>query len=163
MAIRDSKRLSHKSRFALTIRIRDAEARGRLFVATTFVGERTIDSRGISFSLKMAISRVLRRLGFPPEQCLIRLDGGIKAPRTFAFQKTIVRGDETEPLIALASIAAKVRRDLYMIKLAKRFPHYGFDKHKGYGTKAHYEALRKHGPCRIHRVSFLKSLYNKKT
>lgn len=158
ITIRDSKQLSHKNRLALAMRIREAKAKGRLFVAATFVGERTIDSRGISFSLKTAISRVLRRLGFPPAQCLIRLDGGIKAPRTFAFQKTIVRGDETEPLIALASIVAKVHRDKRMIRLAQKFPEYEFEKHKGYGTRRHFEALYRYGPCAIHRKSFLKKL-----
>ena len=68
---------------------------------------------------------------------------------------TIIRGDETELLIALASIAAKVRRDRHMVRLAKRFPQYGFEKHKGYGTKLHYERLRLHGVCEIHRKSFI--------
>ena len=70
---------------------------------------------------------------------------------------TIAAGVGTVLLIAAASILAKVSRDHLMLELAKEFPQYGFEKHKGYGTKAHYEALRKYGPCPVHRMSFLKS------
>ena len=84
----------------------------------------------------------------------ILLDGSLKAPPEYA-QKTIINGDDLVPLISLASIAAKVTRDRLMIELAKQFPEYGFEQHKGYGTKAHYEALAKHGICAIHRRSFL--------
>ena len=154
--VKDSKRISAKLRGHWSERIRAAAARGALFTATSFVGEKTIDARGISRSLTVAICRVLARLGFPPAQCRVLLDGGIKAPRAFPFQETIIRGDEKEPLIALASIAAKVRRDRYMVRLARHFPEYGFEKHKGYGTRKHYTALRKYGILEVHRKSFLK-------
>ena len=90
-----------------------------------------------------------------PQTCLVLLDGGLKAPREFIYQKTIIKGDEKELSISLASIAAKVTRDAYMTKLAKKYPAYGFEIHKGYGTKKHREAIKKHGPSEVHRMSFL--------
>ena len=84
----------------------------------------------------------------------ILLDGGLKAPPEYS-QETIINGDELVPLISLASIAAKVTRDRLMIELAKKYPLYGFEKHKGYGTSFHYEMLKKHGLCDIHRRSFV--------
>jgi len=81
-------------------------------------------------------------------------DGALRAPREYA-QETIINGDELVPIISLASIAAKVLRDRLMVELSTQYPLYGFEKHKGYGTRAHYEALGKHGPCVIHRRSFI--------
>jgi ribonuclease HII len=85
----------------------------------------------------------------------ILLDGGLRAPKLYLNQTTIIRGDESEPAIALASIAAKIRRDRHLVRLAQRYPDYGFEIHKGYGTARHYAALAQHGPCPIHRRSFL--------
>ena len=73
--------------------------------------------------------------------------------------KAIVKGDAKSLSIAAASILAKVSRDDYMDELAKQYPQYGFEVHKGYGTKAHYQALAEHGPSPIHRMTFLKKLY----
>lgn len=154
---KDCKQLSPAQREEWFAVLKENESRGMMRFATAFVGQKLIDARGISHALTTAICRVLRRLGLSPLYCRVLLDGGLRAPRSFLFQKTIIRGDETEPLIALASIVAKVRRDRKMVRLAKQFPQYGFEKHKGYGTRAHYEALRKHGMCEIHRRSFLKN------
>ncbi len=160
LGVKDCKKLSLQAREEWYRRIRSAKADGALRTATAFVGEKEIDARGLSRALETALCRALRRLGFSPPHCRVLLDGGLRAPRAFLFQKTIIRGDEKEPLIALASIVAKVRRDRHMIRLAKHFPAYGFERHKGYGTKQHYEALRKHGACEIHRRSFLKNFVN---
>ena len=73
--------------------------------------------------------------------------------------RTIVKGDSLSANIAAASVLAKVTRDDFMLEQAQRYPQYGFDVHKGYGTRAHYEALRQYGPCPIHRRSFLKKFY----
>ena len=93
-----------------------------------------------------------------PKKCLVLLDGGLRAPKRFMYQKTIIRGDEKEYAIALASIMAKVTRDRKMVKLSKKYPLYGFNSHKGYGTKKHYEKIKKCGLCELHRRSFLKQL-----
>ena len=101
-----------------------------------------------------ALSRGVNTLA--PDSALVRvqLDGALRASSEYS-QETIIHGDELIPLISLASIAAKVLRDRLMTKLSVQYPEYGFEKHKGYGTKAHYEMLEKYGPCNIHRRSFL--------
>lgn len=88
------------------------------------------------------------------EDTIVLLDGGLHAPVDFIHQKTIIRGDENEPAIALASIAAKETRDAHMDTLALQHPEYGFDAHKGYGTKRHIDALKTHGLSHLHRASF---------
>ncbi|MDD3663122.1 MAG: ribonuclease HII, partial [Candidatus Pacebacteria bacterium] len=81
--------------------------------------------------------------------------GGLHAPKEFVNQETIIKGDETYPVISLASIIAKVSRDKVMENFAKKYPEYGFDKNAGYGTKAHYEAIKKSGLTPIHRKSYI--------
>ena len=76
--------------------------------------------------------------------------------------ETIVKGDANSASIAAASILAKVSRDRFMLKMAEKYPRYQFEKHKGYGTKLHYQMLDEYGPSEIHRQTFLKSWYNKK-
>ena len=92
------------------------------------------------------------------ESVSVLLDGGLKAPLEFINQETIIKGDEKIQVIALASICAKVLRDRKMIKLGKKHRQYGFERHKGYGTKEHYMAIRKHGILGAHRRSFLRGL-----
>jgi ribonuclease HII len=98
----------------------------------------------------------LEKLGVTAHRSKVLLDGSLKAPRRYVNQKTIIRGDDIEPVISLASICAKVLRDRKMTRLAKKYPRYGFEVHKGYGTKAHYKAIKKHGFSQEHRRSFLK-------
>jgi len=85
----------------------------------------------------------------------IYLDGGLHAPSEYIHQETIIRGDELHPVISMASIMAKISRDKIMANYAKEFPEYGFEKHAGYGTKAHYLAIKKHGQTPIHRKTFI--------
>ncbi|HUC88421.1 MAG TPA: ribonuclease HII [Candidatus Paceibacterota bacterium] len=87
--------------------------------------------------------------------CHIFLDGGLKAPEQYLYQETIINGDETCEIISSASIIAKVTRDCIMFKYAEKFPNYGFENHVGYGTKAHYDAIKKHGQTPIHRKTFI--------
>ena len=155
-AIRDSKKLTARSREDWFFRISEAAQAGECRWSTVFISEKVIDGKGLSFALKKAIERVLKRLHADPKACELFLDGGIKAPSAFSRQQTIIRGDEKIPLIAGASIMAKVLRDRYMMRLGKQYPKYGFEKHKGYGTKAHYAALKKYGMSEVHRKSFLK-------
>ena len=93
-----------------------------------------------------------------PDMARVLLDGGLKAPVEFKNQKTIIKGDEREMVIALASICAKVLRDRKMNLLGKKHPKYGFEVHKGYGTKKHYQAIRKYGLLPVHRRSFLRKI-----
>jgi len=122
--------------------------------AVEFESAETIDIEGIAVAVRRAVSRGVNVLAPDAELVRIQLDGSLKAPPEYA-QETIINGDELVPLISLASIAAKVLRDRLMVELAGKYPLYGFEKHKGYGTELHYEMLKKHGPCVIHRRSFL--------
>ncbi len=156
--IKDSKQLTPQKRAEWFSVIARAARAGQCRWSTVFVSEKVIDAKGLSFALHKAIGKTLQKLHADPKVSKVLLDGGIRAPSVFLFQQTIIKGDEKEPLIAAASIMAKVARDRYMVRLAKRHPQYGFDLHKGYGTRRHYAALRKHGVCPIHRLSFLKRL-----
>ena len=156
--IRDSKKLTVNKREHLFDWI---QHHAGLRHVVSMVGPRVIDSAGIVAATDMAIMRALRRV-VPPNvekaNVLVLLDCGLRAPESFMNQATIIKGDEKEPLIALASVVAKVSRDDKMRRLSFEFPEYGFDGHKGYGTKEHYKAMRKHGLCDSHRRSFLTRL-----
>ncbi len=156
--IRDSKQLSPQKREQWNRVLFGAQEQGICSVRTVMVSEKVIDTKGLTFALRFAIKRVLHLLKVDPRACEVLLDGGIKAPLVFPFQKTIIKGDEKIPLIGAASIVAKVRRDRYMVQVSKRYPQYGFERHKGYGTREHYMALRKQGISKVHRRSFLKKL-----
>ncbi|MDP2665725.1 MAG: ribonuclease HII, partial [bacterium] len=119
-----------------------------------FESAETIDEEGIIVAVRRALWRGVNALA--PDSALvhIQLDGALKAPPEYS-QETIINGDELIPIISLASIVAKVTRDRLMVELAKKYPLYGFEKHKGYGTAMHYEMLKKHGLCDIHRRSFI--------
>lgn len=148
--IRDSKKLSEKQREEwFKILKNHFECR------VAMVGPQVIDRIGINPATRLAISRLLRRFNKKPD--LVILDGALSAPCSYN-QQTIVKGDEKIPLISAASIIAKVSRDRKMRRFHKTHPEYCFDKHKGYGTKAHYRAIKKNGLLEIHRRSFLKTL-----
>ena len=101
----------------------------------------------------------MMQLGVTPDIALI--DGN--RARDFGLPvKTVVHGDSLSASIAAASVLAKVTRDDLMLAMAEEYPQYGFEIHKGYGTKAHYEALTAHGPSPIHRMTFLKKFYGQK-
>jgi len=152
--VADSKKLSEKKREALYEMLVARVARGDTRFTVEFESAETIDEEGIAVAMRRAVSRGVNALA--PDAALVRvqLDGSLKAPIEYA-QETIINGDELVPLISLASIAAKVERDRLMHTLALEYPDYGFETHKGYGTKLHYEMLKKHGLCDIHRRSFI--------
>ena len=172
---RDSKKLSAKAREAWMVKIEEARSEGWLEYAVAFVAPSVIDKRGIVCAIQTAIARALETVetktrkrvtlfpipkkGNPFSGTRVLLDGGLRAPAYYKYQETIIKGDEKELAIALASIVAKVTRDKRMVALAKKFPHYGFEQHKGYGTHAHYVAIKKHGVTPHHRRSFLKSIF----
>lgn len=147
--LNDSKKLSEKKRDALFDEI------CRIAVAWSF-GTATpeeIDEINILNASLLAMRRAVEKLSVKPDFLLI--DGNIN--RGFSLPaKAVVKGDSCIPCIAAASIIAKVLRDRHCLEMDAAYPMYGFAAHKGYPTKAHYEALRQYGPCPLHRASFLK-------
>lgn len=153
--VKESKQLSEAKREEWFTRIQFAQKAGQVNFAVTFQSEKIIDTKGLSYAIKTALLTSLYALRIKPKSVRVLLDGGLKAPANYLNQKTIIKGDEKEMVIALASICAKVLRDRKMNLLAKKHQHYGFEKHKGYGTKGHYEAIKKHGILSTHRKSFI--------
>jgi ribonuclease HII len=156
--LRDSKKLSPKQREVWFEKICAWKKEKKLDFKIAFVSASIIDKIGISKAIKKALEKSLYELK-PKNSYTILLDGGLKAPIEFKNQETIIKGDEKEVAIALASIVAKVSRDALMTKISKKFPQYEFHLHKGYGTKLHYERLKKHGLSQIHRKTFLKKMF----
>ena len=170
--VADSKKISEKKREALYEMLKARVATGDARFVVEFEGAETIDREGIAVAVRRAVARGVNALVNDRSQAAfnltqpdcgisgfhIFLDGSLHAPAEYA-QETIINGDELVPLISLASIAAKVERDRLMVALAATYPEYGFKQHKGYGTKMHYEMLRKHGLCVIHRRSFIHCLH----
>lgn len=152
--VADSKKLSEKKREQIFELLENRATQGDVRFVVELESAATIDEQGIARALREAIARGCRALAPDTRSARVLLDGALRAPSEYA-QETIIRGDALVPLISLASVAAKVARDRLMLALADEYPQYGFDKHKGYGTRAHYDALARHGPCVIHRMSFL--------
>lgn len=153
--VKDSKKLSRQKREGWRARAHALRSAGVMNHTVSLVGVSYINKYGITRAVRAGIERSLARLRVPQEESLILLDGGLRAPRAYKMQQTIVRGDDKEPLIALASILAKVRRDTYMTNLGSKMPQYGFDQHKGYGTAEHMKSIRMHGISPVHRTAFV--------
>lgn len=151
----DSKKLTVKKRRELFPIIQEQAIAYGIGLAS----ESEIDEINILQATFLAMGRALEQLSVRPALALI--DGNRETDFGLPV-KTVVKGDSLSANIAAASILAKVTRDNLMLELAQQYPEYGFDIHKGYGTKAHYEALRTYGPCPIHRRSFLKKFYGEK-
>jgi ribonuclease HII len=152
--VADSKKLSEKRREAVYGMLEARAARGDVHFTVEFESAATIDQEGIAVAVRRALNRAVVALAPDAALVHIQLDGSLKAPPEYS-QETIVGGDALVPLISLASIAAKVERDRLMCKLAEDFPVYGFEVHKGYGTRAHYDALGEYGLSALHRRSFI--------
>ncbi len=114
-----------------------------------------IDNNGILLAVSSCISEALKNLNLKPKDCKILLDGSLKAPTEYKSQKTIIRGDQKEKIISLASVIAKVSRDRKMEAQHKKHPKYAWAQNKGYGTKEHYKAIKKYGLTSLHRKTFL--------
>lgn len=153
---KDSKKLSKKDREKYSQVLCDFAQEGKIGFTIVMQSNTVIDTKGLSFAIKKALVGCLQKIG-ATEKDKVLLDGGLKAPKEYINQETIIKGDEKHPVIAWASILAKVHRDNYMTKMAKKYSQYGFENHMGYGTKVHRDTIKKHGPSHIHRKSFLKS------
>lgn len=145
----DSKKLTAKRRDILFDQIRE----GALAFCIAEASVEEIEGFNILGASLLAMRRAVEGLGIQPR--LVLVDGN-QLPKTGMPEQCVVKGDATSACIAAASILAKVARDRRMLELAEAYPAYGFEKHKGYGTKLHYEKLDAHGPCPAHRESFLR-------
>ena len=149
--INDSKKLSEKKREALFDEICEKAAAYSICSVDNYV----IDDINILNATYKAMNGAVDGLSIKPDYVLI---DGNRIQGMEIEHETVVKGDSKSVSIAAASILAKVSRDRYMKEMAKRYPGYSFEKHKGYGTKAHYEAIEKQGICEIHRKTFLKNI-----
>ena len=150
--LNDSKKLSEKKRDELYDVIRETA----LSYGIAFASEEEIEELNILGATYLAMNRAIEKLMLKPALCLI--DGNRNQGIRFK-SRCVVKGDALCADIAAASILAKVTRDRRMLELAEKYPQYGFEKHKGYGTAAHYAALREYGPSPVHRLSFLKKMH----
>lgn len=154
--IKESKQLSFEKREYWYEIIMKEKRLGNLDFVVSFSSNETIDGKGLSWAINSCLKNSLKKLKKVKENnCKILLDGGLKAPTQYKFQKTIIKGDEKFMVIALASIVAKVERDRKMLKLAKQYPQYGFERHMGYGTKFHLTKIKEFGITKYHRRSFI--------
>lgn len=153
-AVTDSKKMTAKNREAIVAFLKTVPD---IFYAVGYSSSDYIDRHGITKSIQAAIHKALKKI---PADCTdtYLLDGSLSLPPEYKKQQTIIKGDLNEPTISLASIVAKVERDAHMVNLAKKYPDYCFEKHKGYGTKDHYLAIQKHGATPLHRRTFLKGV-----
>ena len=153
--LNDSKKLTDKKRRELMPVIKEMA----LGYGIAFADEKEIDEINILQATYLAMKRAIDMLPVKPDLALV---DGNRAGDFGLPVKTVVKGDSLSASIAAASILAKVTRDDLMLTLAEKYPQYGFEIHKGYGTKAHYAALTEHGPSVIHRMTFLKKFYGSK-
>jgi ribonuclease HII len=143
--IRDSKKMSSALRKKWLSKLILLKKENIINFSYASVSTRVIDKIGISKSIKRAVKASLLKLSLISDNCEIFLDGSLRAPRRFVKQKTIIDGDEKLPIISAASVVAKEFRDAKMLRLAKIYKNYGFEKHKGYGSKEHFMAIKKFG------------------
>ncbi len=147
--LNDSKKLSEKKREKLFDEIKEVAL--AYAVATASVEE--IDTYNIRNATYMAMNRAIEALNIKPDYVIV--DGDYIKDCNYPHE-CVVKGDSKSLSIAAASVLAKVSRDRHMLQMAEKYPQYGFEKHKGYGTKVHIEALKEFGPCEIHRKTFIK-------
>ncbi len=155
---RDSKKMTEAARERCYERLIALREAGTLNFAVSFSDNTMIDTQGIVPAIRASLANCLEQLHAKADECEIRLDGSLHAPKHFLNQSTIIRGDDSEPVISMASIAAKVERDRYMVSIAEQYPEYGFAGHKGYGTAKHLKAIGEKGLSGLHRATFCSRL-----
>lgn len=156
--LKDSKKLTEKARIEIVEKLQEHIRKEKIILGIGEVSASEIDKNGLAHALKKAQDTAMEKL---LEQGVstaskVFLDGGLKIEGFTS--ETIIQGDEKVPVIALASIFAKVHRDNYMKKIGEVYKEYGFERHVGYGTRAHIEAIKKHGITKEHRKSFLENI-----
>lgn len=156
--VRDSKKLTRLARERIFRQMQEMRREGEMQFVVCYASHSLIDEIGITKAVHHALSRALANLEVSPLGCNVYLDGLLHAPPEYKYQQTIIGGDDVLPIISLAAIAAKVSRDRLMARLARKYPGYGLEVHKGYPTRAHREAIAKNGLSEIHRVSYCSSL-----
>lgn len=153
--ITDSKKLTEKKREFFASEMRLLHKQGKVSIAVSSVGAKKIIEKGIVPAIQAALNRSLQKLIENSQKPFVYLDGSLSAADKYD-QEVIIKGDSKNWLIGAASVVAKVVRDNYMKQKALEYPEYGFENHKGYATKAHYEKIKKHGMCDLHRKSWVK-------
>ena len=166
--LKDSKKLSQLQREAWFFAIKKEK---NISYSLKSVSPALVDKINITRSANRAATRVLeelyKKVKFNKLRTYVYLDGGLhiekKTLETLGIPlghvKTVIKGDEKIPAISLASIVAKVKRDAYMGRLHLKYPKYGFDAHKGYGTEKHRKAIKRYGPSKVHRLTFIRNFY----
>lgn len=151
--VTDSKKISERKRAVIFKQAKAFKKEKKIDFVVVMMSAKQIDKMGVSKAIAAAIEKGCKKLQLDARKTHIKLDGLLKAPVTFK-QETIIKGDQKEKIIGLASICAKETRDAYMIKVDKKFPEYGFAIHKGYGTKNHRMMVCEHGMSTEHRDTY---------
>ena len=154
--LNDSKKLTEKKREALFPMIQEQAIAYGIGYATA----EEIDEINILNATFLAMKRAVEQMPVTPDILLV--DGNLKPNTNICQEETIIKGDSKSLSISAASVLAKVSRDHFMLEMAEKYPQYEFQKHKGYGTKLHYEKIAENGICPIHRKTFLKKILGEK-
>lgn len=159
--LRDSKKLTATSRESWYKEATRLEAEGKISIGISSRSAASIDAKGINPCIRECIAAALKQLEYEPSRTLILLDGGLQAPENYPYQQTIIKGDDSQKIISIASVVAKVTRDAVMTKLHKKHSHYAWHENKGYGTRAHRLALGQFGLTDLHRRTYLRRILDK--
>lgn len=159
--LNDSKQVKENTREALFQILTQLKREQKINWAVTLVSVKVISTKGIVFAVNFGIKKGLEKIKSSTfeKETELELDGALKVPQgDWKKSSVIIKGDSIKPSIMIASILAKVTRDKHMQKLSKKYPHYNFDIHKGYGTLKHRNLIKKHGLSNEHRVGWCKNI-----
>lgn len=157
--LNDSKQVKEKEREALFEMLCELKIQGVLSWEVALVSVKVISTKGISYAIRQGIATCLKKLDVQGNEavCILEMDGALRVPEgNWKKSSVIPKGDSIKPSIMIASIIAKVTRDRHMTRLARKYPQYGFEIHKGYGTLRHRDAIKKNGECEEHRAGWYK-------